>query len=92
MMTKIRKKNCVYTLEAKVMTFGVQKHGDSKQVDKRVWFEVELHGAQGDREAEVFQVSSDDAAVAQRRLKDKQLEENTNTYCLVKEQERYTLV
>ncbi|GKG44543.1 hypothetical protein Tco_0485981, partial [Tanacetum coccineum] len=25
-------------------------------VDKRVWFEVELHGAQGDREAEVFQV------------------------------------
>ncbi|GJV10980.1 zinc finger, CCHC-type containing protein [Tanacetum coccineum] len=28
----IRKKNCVYTLEAKVMTFGVQKHGDSKQV------------------------------------------------------------
>ncbi|GKA98516.1 hypothetical protein Tco_0826453 [Tanacetum coccineum] len=32
MMTEIRKKNCVYTLEAKVMTFGVQKHGDSKQV------------------------------------------------------------
>ncbi|GKD02438.1 zinc finger, CCHC-type containing protein [Tanacetum coccineum] len=32
MMTGIRKKNCVYTLEAKVMTFGVQKHGGSKQV------------------------------------------------------------
>ncbi|GJY93171.1 hypothetical protein Tco_0508953 [Tanacetum coccineum] len=32
MMTRIRKKNCVYTLEAKVMTFGVQKHRGSKQV------------------------------------------------------------
>ncbi|GJS21006.1 zinc finger, CCHC-type containing protein, partial [Tanacetum coccineum] len=32
MMIGIRKKNCVYTLEAKVMTFGVQKHGGSKQV------------------------------------------------------------
>ncbi|GJX01365.1 zinc finger, CCHC-type containing protein [Tanacetum coccineum] len=31
-MTGIIKKNCVYTLEAKVMTFGVQKHGGSKQV------------------------------------------------------------
>ncbi|GKF77385.1 hypothetical protein Tco_0229855, partial [Tanacetum coccineum] len=91
MMTVIRKKNRVYTLEAKVMTFDVQKHGGSKQVglkqlgskqvgfkqlghkqvgfkqlgsgietrvygvqiDKRVWFEVELQGAQGDREAVV---------------------------------------
>ncbi|GKA24488.1 hypothetical protein Tco_0710521 [Tanacetum coccineum] len=139
MMTGIRKKNCVYTLEAKVMTFGVQKHGGSKQVGlkqlgskqvgfkqlghkqvgfkqlgpgvetgvhgvhgvktgvhevqdvKRVWFEVELQGAQGDREAEVFQVSNDDAAVAQRRLEDKQLEEKTNTDCLVKEQEKVHL-
>ncbi|GJU84744.1 hypothetical protein Tco_1292290 [Tanacetum coccineum] len=32
MMTGIRKRKCVYTLEAKVMTFGVQKHGGSKQV------------------------------------------------------------
>ncbi|GJT81193.1 zinc finger, CCHC-type containing protein [Tanacetum coccineum] len=32
MMTKIRKKNRVYTLEEKVMTFGVKKHGGSKQV------------------------------------------------------------
>ncbi|GJV15146.1 zinc finger, CCHC-type containing protein [Tanacetum coccineum] len=55
---------------------------------KRVWFEVELQGAQGDREAEVFQVSNDDAAVAQRRLEDKQLEENTNTDGLVKEKEK----
>nr|GEV72887.1 hypothetical protein [Tanacetum cinerariifolium] len=31
----IKKKNCVYTLEAKVMTFGVKKHGDSKQVGFR---------------------------------------------------------
>ncbi|GJW43209.1 hypothetical protein Tco_0072008 [Tanacetum coccineum] len=110
MMTGIRKKNCMYTLEAKVMTFGVQKHGGPKQVGfkqfghkqvgfkqlgpgvetgfhrvqdkKRVWFEVELQGAQGDREAEVFQVSNDDAAVAQRRLEDKQPEEKTNTDCL----------
>ncbi|GKC82710.1 hypothetical protein Tco_1138427, partial [Tanacetum coccineum] len=54
----------------------VQKHGGSKQ------------GAQGDREAEVFQVSNDDTAVAQRRLEDKQPEEKTNTDCLVKEQEK----
>ncbi|GJZ76245.1 zinc finger, CCHC-type containing protein [Tanacetum coccineum] len=95
---------------AKVMIFGVQKHGGSKQVgfkqlgskqvgfkqlgfkqvgfkqlghkqvgfkqlgpgvetglhgvqdDKRVWFEVELQGAQGDREAEVFQVRAEKGA------------------------------
>ncbi|GJZ04234.1 reverse transcriptase domain-containing protein [Tanacetum coccineum] len=46
---------------------------------------VQKHGgAQWDREAEVFQVSNDDTAVAQRRLEDKQLEENTSTDCLVK--------
>ncbi|GKG15071.1 hypothetical protein Tco_0354671, partial [Tanacetum coccineum] len=49
---------------------------------------VELQGAQGDHEAKVFQVSNDDTAVAQRRLEDKQPEENTNTDCLVKEQEK----
>ncbi|GJY85208.1 hypothetical protein Tco_0499234 [Tanacetum coccineum] len=119
MMTGIKKKNCVYTLEAKVMTFGVQKHGGSKQVglkqlgskqvgfkqlgpgvetgvhgvhdEKRVWFKVELQGAQGDRKAEVFQVSNDDVAVAQRQLEDKQLKEKTNTDCLVKEQENVHL-
>ncbi|GKD19099.1 hypothetical protein Tco_1208257 [Tanacetum coccineum] len=32
MMSGIRKKNRVYTLEANVITFGVQKHGGSKQV------------------------------------------------------------
>ncbi|GJT60503.1 hypothetical protein Tco_1004036 [Tanacetum coccineum] len=47
-----------------------------------------IKGAQGDRGDEVFQVRNDDAAVAQRRLKDKQLEEKTNTDCLVKEQEK----
>nr|GEW77814.1 zinc finger, CCHC-type [Tanacetum cinerariifolium] len=77
MMTGIKKKNCVYTLEAKI--------------DKRVWFEVELHGAQGDHEAEVFQVSKGDAAVAQRRLEDKQMEEKTNTDCLLKEQKNVHL-
>nr|GEW07977.1 zinc finger, CCHC-type [Tanacetum cinerariifolium] len=68
----------------------VQKHGGvhGVQVEKRVWFEVKLQGAQGDREADVSQVSNNDAAVAQRRLKDKQLEEKTNTDCLVKEQEK----
>ncbi|GJW28530.1 zinc finger, CCHC-type containing protein, partial [Tanacetum coccineum] len=54
-------------------------------------FEVELQGAQGDREAGVFQVSNDDTAVAQRRLEDKQLEEKTNTDCLVNEQENVHL-
>ncbi|GJW76286.1 hypothetical protein Tco_0137968, partial [Tanacetum coccineum] len=61
------------------------------QVDKHIWFEVELQGAQGDREAEVFQVSNDDAVVAQRRLKDKQPEEKTNTNCLVKDREKVHL-
>ncbi|GJT66372.1 hypothetical protein Tco_1017852 [Tanacetum coccineum] len=51
-------------------------------------FEVELHGAQRDREAGVFQVTNDDTVVAHRRLKDKQPEEKKNTDCLVKEQEK----
>nr|GEU34137.1 zinc finger, CCHC-type [Tanacetum cinerariifolium] len=55
---------------------------------KRIWFEVELQRAKGDREAEVFQVSNDDTAVAQRRSKDKKPEDKTNTDCLVKEQEK----
>ncbi|GJR34596.1 hypothetical protein Tco_1210280 [Tanacetum coccineum] len=78
----------------------VQKHGGSKQVgfkqlgvhgvqvEKRVWFEVELQGAHRNRKAEVFQVSNDDVVVAQRRLEDKQLEEKTNTECLIKGQEK----
>nr|GEW56744.1 zinc finger, CCHC-type [Tanacetum cinerariifolium] len=56
--------------------------------EKRVWFEVELQGAQGNRKAKVFQVSKDDTALAQRWLEDKQPEEKTNTDCLVKEQEK----
>ncbi|GKF95435.1 hypothetical protein Tco_0288170, partial [Tanacetum coccineum] len=48
-------------------------------------------GAQGNREAEVFQVSNDDAEVAQKWLENKQLEEKTNTDCLVKEQEKVHL-
>ncbi|GJX94185.1 hypothetical protein Tco_0348771 [Tanacetum coccineum] len=93
MMTGIRKKNCVYTLKEKVMTFGVRKHGGSKQVglkqlcSKQVGFKQlgAKQGAQGNREAKVFQVSNDDAVVAQRWFEDKQLEEKTNTDCLVKE-------
>ncbi|GJU94763.1 hypothetical protein Tco_1319519 [Tanacetum coccineum] len=56
--------------------------------EKRVLFKVELQGAHGDREAEVFQVSNDDTAVAQRWLEDKQPKKKTNTDCLVKEQEK----
>nr|GEZ96123.1 hypothetical protein [Tanacetum cinerariifolium] len=49
-------------------------------VDKHVWFEMQVQGAQGNHEeAEDFQVSNDDAAVAQRQLEDKQIEEKTNT-------------
>ncbi|GJW68951.1 hypothetical protein Tco_0123375 [Tanacetum coccineum] len=70
---------------------GVETGVHGVQVEKRVWFEMELQGAQGDREAEVFQVSNDDAVVAQRRLEDKKLEEKTNTDCLVKEQEKLHL-
>ncbi|GJT74394.1 hypothetical protein Tco_1041119, partial [Tanacetum coccineum] len=77
----------------------VQKHGGSKQVglkqlgSKQVGFKQLGHkqGAQGNREVEVFQVSNDDAAVAQRLLEDKQLEEKTNTDCLVKDREKVHL-
>ncbi|GKD74753.1 hypothetical protein Tco_1333035 [Tanacetum coccineum] len=86
MMIGIRKKNCLYTLEAKGMTFGVQKHGGSKQVAIKQLGSKQ--GAQRDHKAEVFHVSNDDAAVAQRRLEHKQFEETTNTDCLVKEQEK----
>ncbi|GJZ53201.1 retrovirus-related pol polyprotein from transposon TNT 1-94, partial [Tanacetum coccineum] len=61
------------------------------EVEKRVWFEVKLHGAQGNHEAEGFQVSNDDAAVAQRWLEDKKLEEKTNIDCSVREQEKVHL-
>nr|GFB59961.1 hypothetical protein [Tanacetum cinerariifolium] len=67
---------------------GVETGVHGVHDEKRVWLEVELQGAQGDREAEVFQVSNDDTVVAQRRLKDKQTETKTNTDCLVKEQEK----
>ncbi|GJT80019.1 hypothetical protein Tco_1054361 [Tanacetum coccineum] len=65
---------------------GVETGVHEVHDEKRVWFEVELQGAQGDREAEVFQVSNDDTIVAQTRLEDKQPEEKTD--CLVKEQEK----
>ncbi|GJR86634.1 protein kinase, ATP binding site-containing protein [Tanacetum coccineum] len=69
---------------APVVETGVHRVHD----EKRIWFEVELQGAQGDHKAEVLQVNNDDTAVAQRRLKDKQPEEKINTDCLVKEQEK----
>ncbi|GKD38105.1 hypothetical protein Tco_1258312, partial [Tanacetum coccineum] len=67
---------------------GVETRVHGVHDEKCVWFEVELQGAQWDREAEVFQVSNDDTAIAQRRLEDMQPEEKTNTDCLVKEQEK----
>ncbi|GJV39315.1 hypothetical protein Tco_1417755, partial [Tanacetum coccineum] len=72
----------VKQVELKQLGLGVKTRVYEVQFDKRVRFEVELQGAQENREAEVFQVSNDDAAVAQRWLKDKQLKENTNTDCL----------
>ncbi|GJW15366.1 putative ribonuclease H-like domain-containing protein [Tanacetum coccineum] len=72
-----------------------QKNGGSKRVrfkqlgSKQVGFkqlgpgvETGVHGVQ---------VSNDDAAVAQRRLEDKQIEEKTNMDCLVKEHEKVHL-
>ncbi|GKC83708.1 retrovirus-related pol polyprotein from transposon TNT 1-94 [Tanacetum coccineum] len=50
-----------------------------------------IKGAQGNREAEVFQVSNDDVVVAQRWLGDKKPEEKTNMDCLVKEHEKVHL-
>ncbi|GKA88686.1 hypothetical protein Tco_0810450 [Tanacetum coccineum] len=70
---------------------GIETGVHRVQDEKRVWFEVELQGAQGDHEADVFQVSNDDAAVAQRRLGNKQPEEKTSMDCLVKEQEKVHL-
>ncbi|GKA18945.1 hypothetical protein Tco_0698860 [Tanacetum coccineum] len=69
--------------------FETEVHG--VQDEKHVWFEVELQGAQRNNETEDFQVSNNDAAVAQRRLKDKQLEEKTNIDCLVNEEEKVHL-
>ncbi|GJV52837.1 hypothetical protein Tco_1448578 [Tanacetum coccineum] len=92
---RIRKKNCVYALETKVTTFGVQKHGDSKQVEfkqlgsKQVGFKY-----LGVKQVGFKQLGPSvetGVHVAQKRLEDKQLEENTNTDCLVKEQEKLHL-
>nr|GEV88465.1 hypothetical protein [Tanacetum cinerariifolium] len=70
---------------------GIETRVHGVQVEKRVWFEVELQGAQANHEDQFFQVSNDDVAVAQRRFEDKQLEEKTNMDCLVKEQEKVHL-
>ncbi|GJW67514.1 hypothetical protein Tco_0121938 [Tanacetum coccineum] len=69
MMTGIMKKKFGFKQRGPGAETGVQ----GVQVDKRVWFEVKLKGAQGSHEGEVFQVSNNDIVVAQRRLKDKQL-------------------
>ncbi|GJV37837.1 hypothetical protein Tco_1410314 [Tanacetum coccineum] len=60
----------------------VQKHGGSKQVGFKQLGPCVKTGVHG------VQDSNDDAAVAQRRLENKQLEEKTNTDFLVKDQEK----
>nr|GEY32333.1 retrovirus-related Pol polyprotein from transposon TNT 1-94 [Tanacetum cinerariifolium]GEY35245.1 retrovirus-related Pol polyprotein from transposon TNT 1-94 [Tanacetum cinerariifolium] len=74
-------------LRRSLISFGtLEKEGYTLKMQMgRIKVIKELHGAQGDHEAGVFQVSNDDTVVAQRRLKDKQLKEKTNTNCLVKE-------
>nr|GEW78893.1 zinc finger, CCHC-type [Tanacetum cinerariifolium] len=72
----------VKQVEFKQLDPGVETGVHGVHDEKRVWFEVELQGAQGDCKAEVFQVSNDDTAVSQRRLEDKQPEKKTNTDCL----------
>ncbi|GKC58466.1 hypothetical protein Tco_1086064 [Tanacetum coccineum] len=62
---------------------GVKTGVHRVQDEKHVWFEVELQGAQENRKAEVIQESHDHAAVAERKLKVKQLKGKTNTDCLM---------
>ncbi|GJV97739.1 hypothetical protein Tco_1549316 [Tanacetum coccineum] len=62
---------------------SVQKHGGSKQVRSKQLGSGVKTGVHGD--------SNDDAAVAQRKLEVKQLEEKINTEYLVKEQEKVHL-
>ncbi|GJW77924.1 hypothetical protein Tco_0139606 [Tanacetum coccineum] len=45
-------------VEFKQLGPGVETGVHGVQVDKRIWFEVELQGAQGNHEAEVFQVGA----------------------------------
>ncbi|GKE50591.1 hypothetical protein Tco_1481849, partial [Tanacetum coccineum] len=74
----------------------VQKHGSSKQVElkqlgsKQVVFKQLGHKQVGFKQLGPG-VSNDNTTVAQRRLEDKQLEEKTNTDCLVKKQEKVHL-
>nr|GEX28398.1 retrovirus-related Pol polyprotein from transposon TNT 1-94 [Tanacetum cinerariifolium] len=78
MMTGIRKNKCVYSLEAKVITFGVQKHGVSKEVGfKQVGIKQFGFKLLGIKQVGFKQLGP----VAQRRLEDKQLKEKTNTDC-----------
>nr|GEV78743.1 zinc knuckle CX2CX4HX4C [Tanacetum cinerariifolium] len=82
---------------------GPVVHGGSKQVglkqlgSKQVGFKQLGHKQVGFKqlgpgvETRVHEVSNDDDVVAQKWLEDKQLEENTNTDCLVKEQEKVHL-
>ncbi|GKD15695.1 zinc finger, CCHC-type containing protein, partial [Tanacetum coccineum] len=75
----------------KLLVPSVKRGVHGVQVDKGVWFEVELKGAQENREATVVRDSNDDTTVAQRKFEVKQLKVKTNTDCLVKEQEKVSV-
>nr|GEU49365.1 zf-CCHC domain-containing protein/DUF4219 domain-containing protein/UBN2 domain-containing protein [Tanacetum cinerariifolium] len=83
----VQKHGCSKQVGFKQLGPGVETGVHGVHDEKRVSFEVEMQGAQGDREDEVFQISNDDIAVAQRRLEDKQPAEKTNTDCLRSTQE-----
>ncbi|GKA02237.1 hypothetical protein Tco_0674902 [Tanacetum coccineum] len=64
---------------------------EDRVLDRGSEFVQSIEGAQGDCEAEVFQVNNDVAEVAQRWLEDKQPEEKINMDYLVKELENIHL-
>nr|GEY74008.1 zinc finger, CCHC-type [Tanacetum cinerariifolium] len=66
----------------KQLDSGVERGVHEVHDEKCVWFEVKRQGAQKDSEVEVFQVSNDTTAVAQRQLEDKQPKKKTKTDCL----------
>nr|GEY02160.1 retrovirus-related Pol polyprotein from transposon TNT 1-94 [Tanacetum cinerariifolium] len=73
------------------MTELIMDSGGSYHMTHKRDFLYDFKRAQGDRKDEVFQVSNDDDAVDQRRLKDKQLKEKKNTDFSVEEQKKVHL-
>ncbi|GKF42891.1 hypothetical protein Tco_0126233, partial [Tanacetum coccineum] len=65
----------LYCEDADGYNQGGQRLSGYDDWDQEIELCVELHGDQGNRIAEVFQDSNNAAAVAQKKLKDKKLEE-----------------